>query len=374
VSKARPRRAPRRRASRRGIRILILLAVVVVAGIAALFPRTASVDTTARAAQIRELVRTEASKTQAEARNIRAEGAGLRLAKQREWFRQAGFGIFIHYGPSSALKARTTKLWFRGITSKAFKTTAKRSFRPARGAPEQWVRLAKAAGAKYLTVTVKHHDGFGLWDSKFTDWDVGPGHDLLRPLARACKREGIKLFFYYPLIDLHEPTFMHNWPAYDAFMRGQVRELLTRYGPVAGIWFDWPQGRPFADWHLERLYRLVHALQPWALVATNHHKRPLAGEDFQIFEGVFPGNPGPDGIVLPISSLPHETAMKVGTNWYYGGTPSGYKRATISELLRKAAARNTNLLFDVPPRPDGTFDKNVWAALSGIFAQAQHDG
>jgi len=370
AKKARPRsghRAPRHVS----LRVLIPLAAVMVGGIAAFFPRTAAVDTSARAAQIRELVRTEASQSRSDATNVRAEGAGLRLTKQRAWFRHAGFGIFIHYGPSSALRARTTKLWWRGITSSEYRTTEKRSFRTAPAAVEQWVLLAKAAGAKYLTVTVKHHDGFGLWDSQLTDWDVGPGQDLLRPLARACRREGIKLFFYYSLVDLHEPTFGRNWPAYDEFMRGQLRELLTRYGPIAGLWFDWPQGRPLADWHLERLYRFVHALQPWALVSTNHHKRRLRGEDFQIFESAFPGNPGPDGVAAPVSLLPHEVAMKLGANWFYGSSPSGYDRATISDLLRKAAAQNTNLLLDVPPAPDGTFDMQAWNALSGIAANAQ---
>jgi alpha-L-fucosidase len=350
---------------------LIPLAAVLVGGIAAFFPRTSSVDTSARAAQIREVVRQEASQSRSDAATVRAEGAGLRLNEQRVWFRHAGFGIFIHYGPSSALKARTTKLWWRGITSTEYRTTKKKLPRTARATVEQWVLLAKAAGAKYLTITVKHHDGFGLWDSHLTDWDVGPRQDLLRPLARACRREHIKLFFYYSLVDLHEPTFGRNWPAYDEFMRGQLRELLTRYGPIAGLWFDWPQGRPLADWHLERLYRFVHSLQPWALVATNHHKRPLPGEDFQIFESAFPGNPGPDGVTAPVSSLPHEVAMKLGANWFYGSSPSGYDRAVISGLLRKAAVRKTNLLLDVPPAPDGTFDMQAWKALSGIAADAQ---
>jgi alpha-L-fucosidase len=329
------------------------------------------VDTSARAAEIRQLVSNQVARTEADARNVQSEGAGLGLAKQRNWFRHAGFGIFIHYGPSSALRAGTTSLWWRGINSHKFSATEKESFRPARGAVEQWVLLAKAAGAKYLTVTVKHHDGFGLWDSNLTDWDVGPRHDLLRPLARICRREGIKLFLYYSLVDLHEPTFHRNWPAYDQFMRGQLRELLTRYGPVAGIWFDWPQGRSVADWHLERLYGLVHALQPWALVATNHHRRPLRGEDFQIFESAFPGHPGPDGIVAPVSLLPHEAAIKLGANWFYGSSPTGYERASISNLLGNAAARNTNLLLDVPPAPDGTFDSQVWTALSGIGVEAR---
>lgn len=354
------------------LRVLIPLAAVMVGGIAAFFPRTAHVDTSARAAQIRELVRSEASQSRSDAANVRAEGAGLRLTKQRAWFRHAGFGIFIHYGPSSALRARTTKLWWRGITSTEYRTS-KKSLRTKRAAVEQWVLLAKAAGAKYLTVTVKHHDGFELWDSQLTDWDVGPGQDqdLLRPLARACRREGIKLFLYYSLVDLHEVTFGRNWPAYDEFMRGQLRELLTRYGPIAGIWFDWPQGRSLAAWRLERLYQFVHALQPWALVATNHHKRPLRGEDFQIFESAFPGNPGPDGVTAPVSSLPHEVAMKLGANWFYGSSPSGYDRETIVDLLRKAAARNTNLLLDVPPAPDGTFGVQAWDALSGVGADPQ---
>lgn len=369
-----PRRTPRGTRQRVSLRALIPLAIVTIAGIVVLSARLASVDTSARAAQIRELVRSEASRSRSDAVNVRVEGAGLRLTTQLAWFRHAGFGIFIHYGPSSALRARTTKLWWRGITSTKYMTTKKEPLRNPRRAATQWVQLAKAAGASYLTVTVKHHDGFGLWDSSFTDWDVGPGHDLVRPLARACRRAGIKLFLYYSLVDLHEPTFGRNWPAYDEFMRGQLRELLTRYGVIAGVWFDWPHGRSLAAWRLERLYRLVHALQPWALVGTNHHRRPLRGENFQIFESAFPGNPGPDGVRAPVSSLPHEVAMKLGANWFYGSSPSGYDRSTITELLRKAAAHDANLLLDVPPAPDGAFGRQAWNALTGVGADAQDAG
>ena len=270
---------------------------------------------------------------------------GLTRRENARSFAQAKLGLFIHYGPTTLFAAPTDRRWWRGVDDGRFDAAA-RSFKPNPRSVTGWVALAKRLGASYITVTAKHHDGFGLWDSRLTGWDVGPGADLLRPLARACRRQHVRLFFYYSLLDRHEPTYVTDKDAYLVFVEGQLRELLTEYGPVAGVWFDgWNPA--FGVSRLERLYALVHTLQPWALVATNHHRRPFPHEDFRIFENRFPRG------AKETSGLPREVAKKLGPTWFWGGTPTRLDR--LPALLEHARRVGANLLVDVPPRPDGTF-------------------
>lgn len=268
------------------------------------------------------------------------------------WFRRARLGLFVHYGPTSLFAAPTDRRWWEALDAGEF-VRAAGQFRPHHQAVTEWVALAKRLGASYITVTAKHHDGFGLWDSALTRWDVGPRADLIRPLARACRRNGLRLFIYYSLLDRHEPTYATDKDAYLVYVEGQLRELLTRNGPVAGVWFDgW--NREFGVNRLEHLYRLVHTLQPWALVGTNHHRRVLfRGEDFRIFENVFPS--------VRTSRTPREIAVKLGPTWFWGGPRAPARLDRLASLLARAAPYHANLLADLPPRPDGTFDPAVLA-------------
>jgi len=267
------------------------------------------------------------------------------------WFRRARLGLFIHYGPTSAFAAPTDRRWWHAL-DQGRSDDAARAFEPHPEAVTSWVRLAKQIGASYITVTAKHHDGFGLWDSRLTGWDVGRQADLLAPLARECRRRHIRLFLYYSLLDRHEPTYALDKDAYLVFVEGQLRELLTQYGPVAGVWFDgW--NRDFGVGRLERLYALVHTLQPWALVATNHHRRPLPHEDFRIFENRFPRNR-----VEP-AGVPREVAVKLGATWFWGGAKAPTHMDRLPASLKRAERARANLLADVPPRPDGTFSPSV---------------
>lgn len=265
------------------------------------------------------------------------------------WFRNARLGLFVHYGPTSLLQAPTDQAWWHAVDAGKFDAAA-RAFHPAAQGPKEWVALAKQIGASYLTVTAKHHDGFGLWDSRLTKWDVGPGHDLLAPLAREAQRRSIPLFFYYSLLDLHEPTYATDKDAYLVFVEGQLRELLTQYGRVAGVWLDgW--NRDFGEDRLAAIYRLVHRLQPSALVGTNHHRQPFAGEDFRIFENAFPRS-------AERPRMPQEVAAKLGATWFWSGEPAPLDR--LPGLLARAARANANLLVDIPPRPDGTYPASLW--------------
>lgn len=285
-----------------------------------------------------------------------SSGTPTRAESQR-WFAQAGLGLLIAYDPSTLFGAPNDQRWLKDVGSHRIRS-AVRDFDPDPAAVSDWMHLAKQLGASYITVTAKHHAGFGLWPSKLTGWDVAPADDLIAPLARACRRAGLRLFVYYSLLDFHEPSYAVDKRVYLHFVEGQLGELLTRYGPLAGVWFDGSQG--IGDRQLEAIYAFVHQLQPWALVATNHHRWPLPGEDFQIFESAFPGQTGPGVIATPISPLKHEVALKLGPSWFWSGPRIRLHPERLDGLLRRARSQRANLLIDIPPRPDGRFDPSVW--------------
>jgi alpha-L-fucosidase len=267
------------------------------------------------------------------------------------WFAAGRTGLFVHYGPATLVAPRTNDAFWDGIRGPRYPTQV-RAFAPSPRAPESWVRLAREIGASYLTFTVKHHDGFGLWDSPLGYYDVGAEDDLLARLAPLARRSGIKLFVYYSLLDLHEPTFRGDPAAYRQLVRGELTALLTHYGPLGGVWLDGSWDAPFNRRQLESLYALIHRLQPGALVTTNHHGRPLPGEDFQTFEDVFPGERGPDGLIQPQSALPHEVAARLGRYWFWSG-PERLSLARLHALEAHARRTGANLLVDVGPPPSG---------------------
>ena len=179
----------------------------------------------------------------------------------REWFRDARFGIFIHWGVYSVLGEGEWVMNNNKMTIDQYEPLAK-EFNPTKFDAEQWVSLFKRAGAEYITITSKHHDGFAMWDSQVSDWDIvdrSPyGQDVLKPLAEECKRQGLKLFFYHSHLDWHHPDYyprgrtgLHSgrpeagdFNHYLDYMDAQLTELLSGdYGSVAGIWFDgwWDQ-------------------------------------------------------------------------------------------------------------------------------------
>ena len=180
-------------------------------------------------------------------------------------------------------------------------------FNPTEFDAAEWVSLAKAAGMKYITITSKHHDGFAMFDSKVSDYDIVDRtpykKDVLKMLADECHKQGIKLFFYHSQLDWHHPDYFPRGrtggtPAGPTAATGTATSTTwtrssasccTDYGEIGGIWFDGWWDKPEADWRLDRTYKLIHDLQPAALVGNNHHKRPFPGEDFQMFEKDLPG-------------------------------------------------------------------------------------
>lgn len=290
----------------------------------------------------------------------------------REWFQDARFGMFIHWGVYSVLGDGEWVMHNRKIPIADYEPLAS-TFLPVNFDAAEWVSLAKAAGMKYITFTSRHHDGFAMWDSKVSDWNIVKrtpyGRDVVRQLADECHRQGIRLFLYYSHLDWHHPDYyprgvtgQHSrrpdsgdWYRYLDFIDAQLTELLTGYGEIAGIWFDGWWDRPDADWRLEKTYRLIHDLQPRALIGNNHHRRPFPGEDFQMYERDLPGhNTAGFSATAELGDLPLETCDTLNGSWGYSITDRNYKspRDVIRYLVR-SAGYNANLLLNVGPRPDG---------------------
>jgi alpha-L-fucosidase len=298
--------------------------------------------------------------------------------KAREEFQDMKFGMFIHWGVYSVLGDGEWVMNNRRIPAKDYEKLPA-FFNPIAYNPAEWVAMAKNAGIKYITITSKHHDGFAMFDSKVTDWDIMDRtpykKDVLKMLAEECQKQGIKLFFYHSHLDWHHPDYFPrgetgnssgrpdsgSFPKYLDFMNAQLTELLTHYGPVAGIWFDgwWDQKlkgtETRIDWQLSKTYNLIHKLQPACLIGNNHHVPPFPGEDFQMFEKDLPGSntTGFSGD-QKIGQLPLEMCETMNGAWGFNINDRNYKSTKdLLHLMIKAAGYNANFLMNVGPMPDG---------------------
>jgi alpha-L-fucosidase len=304
----------------------------------------------------------------------------------REWFQDARFGMFIHWGVYSLLGQGEWVMNNRNIPVASYDWLAS-TFNPVHFDAEAWAELAQAAGMRYLTITARHHDGFSMFGSRHSPYNIVAAtpfrRDPLKELAAACHRRGIRLFFYYSQLDWRHPDYWPRgntgrgtgrpeageWPRYLDFMDAQLEELLTGYGPLGGIWFDGMWDKPEADWRLQRSYGLIHRLQPAALIIPNHHKTPLPGEDVQTFEQDLPGANTAGFNTTTIGSLPLETSLTMNGSWGFNLTDRSFK--TVPQLIHylvRAAGNNANLLLNVGPRPDGTIQPEAVARLRAIGA------
>ena len=305
--------------------------------------------------------------------------------RARAWFQDAKFGLFIHWGVYSVLGDGEWVMETRPVNRTDY-AKLPNFFNPVKFDPAAWVGLAKAAGMKYITITSKHHDGFAMFGSKLTDWNVAArtpyGKDVIGLLAAECHRQGIKLFVYYSQLDWHSEDYFPrgrtghrtgrpdsgNWDAYLNLMDGQLRELLTNYGEIGGVWFDGMWDKPDADWRLARTYGMIHQLQPQALIGSNHHKNPFPGEDFQMFEKDLPGghttgfNPEQG-----VSALPLETAETMNNSWGFNITDEHYKStAGLIRFVVRAAGMDANFLLNVGPMPNGEIQPEFVERLAEI--------
>lgn len=303
--------------------------------------------------------------------------------KARKEFQDAKFGMFIHWGVYSLLGNGEWIFHERKLTLHEYERLPN-FFDPEKFDAKAWVALAKLAGMKYITITSRHHDGFAMFDSKISDWNIVQrtpyGKDPLKMLADECHRQGIRLFFYYSQLDWHNPDYYPrgktawdngradhgDWNSYlDTYMDGQLRELLTNYGDIGGIWFDGMWDKPDADWHLQKTYALIHQLQPGALIIPNHHETPKPGEDVQTFEKDLPGqNTAGFNTNFVSERLPLESSNTLNGSWGFNIGDHNYKSPQeVEEMLVRAAGNNSNLLLNIGPMPSGEIQEEFVSLL-----------
>jgi len=312
---------------------------------------------------------------------------------QQKWFRDAAFGMFIHWGVYSVLGDGEWVMETHKMPISEYEKLPPQ-FNPTELDAAAWVALAKSAGAKYITITSKHHDGFAMFASKQSDWNIVDRtpykKDPLKMLADECHKQGIKLFFYHSQLDWHNPDYYPlghtghaagrppggDWNKYLDYMDAQLSELLTNYGPIGGIWFDGMWDKPDADWRLAQTYGLIHRLQPTALIGSNHHLKPFPGEDFQMFEKDLPGQKTAEfNKDSEVSALPLETCDTINGAWGYNKNDKNFKSSTeLIHYLVRAAGNNANFLLNIGPKPDGTIQPEFVERLQAIGAWLSKNG
>ncbi|HTT61142.1 MAG TPA: alpha-L-fucosidase [Bryobacteraceae bacterium] len=312
-----------------------------------------------------------------------------------DWYREAKFGMFIHWGPYSQASVEASwpimvpneKLW-GPITESQYVALA-RTFNPSQFDAAAIVRLARAAGQRYIVFTTKHHDGFCMFDSSYTSYKITNTpyrKDIVAQLAEACKRENMPLGFYYSPPDMHHPGYRDTskparenwhgeptrpeWPLYLDYMELQVRELLTRYGPVAILWFDGLDHQEKYDGY--RFLKVIHELSPRTLVnnrigVPGDYETPeqFVPDHIPVKEGAPAAAPG--GVPRPEDFRPWETCMTINNTWAYNSRDRQFKSATtLIRTLVEVASKGGNLLLNVGPTPEGTIQPEFRERLEAI--------
>ena len=322
----------------------------------------------------------------------------------RTWFQDARFGLFVHWGVYSILGDGEWVMNNQNISVEEYEKLPQ-FFNPIGFDPVEWVTMVKDAGMKYITITSRHHDGFSMFDSKVTDYDIVDatpyGKDVLKMLAAECRKQGIKLFFYYSLLDWNRDDYFPRgrtglgitgrgegkWEDYVAFMKAQLKELLTNYGEIGGIWFDghWDQkewdGKKFGaskvDWHYDDIYGMINEMQPQALIGNNHHIAVIEGEDFQMFEKDLPGK-NTTGWGTPadqIGTVPLEVCETINGSWGFNLQDRKHKsEKELIHYLIKAAGYGSNMLLNVGPMPNGKIQPKHQATLRAMGDWLKQNG
>jgi len=246
-------------------------------------------------------------------------------------------------------------------------------FNPTLYSAREWVELVKRAGMRYITITAKHHDGFCMYDSQYTDYKITNTpfkRDAIGEIAHACKRQDIDLLFYYSPLDWHHPAYKTDWEAYTQYWHNQVLELFQKYQPM-GIWLDGCWDKPEnldKTWRLSQLYQAIRKIKPDAIIGNNHHQAPLDDEDIQTFEQDLPGeNKVGFNPIKPVENALYETCMTINNSWGYNAGDTAHKSPPeLIRILAICATRDANLLLNVGPRPDGTIQPEHVERLEAI--------
>ncbi len=289
------------------------------------------------------------------------------------WWRDAKFGMFVHWGlysiPAGEWNGKHVPGYAEWIMNRAAIPRDKyaelqKQFNPTEYDADQWVDIAKRAGMKYIVITSKHHDGFCLFHSEHTDYDMAGtpyGRDLLKPLAEACHREGLQICWYHSIMDWHHADASGaRFPKYVEHMKAQLKELLTNYGKIGVLWFD---GEWIGEWSEEQgieLEKYLRDMQPDLIVNNRVGKRkPRSPGDFGTPEQEIPatGIPGWDW----------ETCMTINSTWGYSIHDDRWK--TTEDLVRKLidiVSKGGNFLLNVGPTADGVIPEKSVERLEGM--------
>jgi alpha-L-fucosidase len=304
------------------------------------------------------------------------------------WFREAKFGMFIHWGPYSVagVEASWPILTPTGEISESEYRALPARFNPTLFDPHAWIELAKSAGQRYMVFTTKHHDGFCMFDSLYTSYKITRtpyGKDIVKILAEACHTDGMPLGFYYSPPDINHPGFRDTsklsatnyrgeperpeWPLYLEYMGLQLDELLTRYGRVVEMWFDSVDMKVQAEYDGQRFLHQVRRLQPGTVV----NNRLGVPADFITPEQFIPKAIPVKGIRMdspdhsaadkmtvqiprPEDFQPWETCMTINDTWAYRSKDRNFKSTdALIRALIEVISRGGNFLLDVGPQPDG---------------------
>ncbi len=291
-------------------------------------------------------------------------------AQRMAWWHQAKFGMFIHWGLYSVIGQHEWAKEVEGIPIPQYELLAKH-FHPKTNAARDWAKLAKAAGQKYMVMTTKHHEGFCHWDTKLTDYCApkqGPGRDLVREFVDAARAEGLRVGFYYSLMDWHHPdgatckTDLAARKRFVEYTHGLIRELLTNYGKIDVLWYDvdWPLTA--AEWESERMNKMVFELQPEIIV-----------NDRNGLEGDF-GTPEQE-IRAAKSGRAWESCMTLNDSWGFNRGDDGWKTPkVIVSNLAECARGGGNYLLNIGPKPDGSIPEESVTVLETVGKWLETNG
>ena len=285
-------------------------------------------------------------------RDYEAETAATR-DERMAWWREARFGMFVHFGVYTLFGRNEWVMALENIPVEEYEARVD-EFQPKPGCPREWAKLASEAGMKYVVMTTKHHEGFCLWDSKMTDYNSvkrGPKRDIVAEFVAACREYGLKIGFYYSLMDWHHPDggrCAYDLEARNRFIdytQGCVRELMTNYGKIDILWYDVSEPlQSHEGWDSLRMNQMARELQPDLII----NDRSRLDEDFGT----------PEGHVSP-EKRDWEACMTFnGISWGYVDSsqalPDSYNVRGILKMLLTACAGKGNLLLNIGPTPDGS--------------------
>jgi alpha-L-fucosidase len=290
-----------------------------------------------------------------------------------KWWHEARFGMFIHWGLYSTLGRHEWVMEEEGIPVAEYEQQAK-LFKPKPNAARDWARLAKQAGQKYMVMTTKHHEGFCNFDSKLTNYNAaqqGPGRDLVKEYVEAVRAEGLRVGFYYSLMDWHHPDGARcksadgkiDEPARRRFVdyiHGHVRELLTNYGKIDILWYDvnWPLNAQ--EWESEKMNDMVYKLQPEIIV---NDRNGLPG-DFTTPEQT-----------IRASTRAWESCMTMNGSWGYQRADDNWKTPkTIVRNLVTCSHDTGNYLLNIGPKADGSIPEESVRILTAVGKWMEHNG